>query len=102
MDRSAVISLITNTKQRDDYGVWRETETSTDVYCQVHSITQSEFFEGGRSGLNPAYKFTMFFADYNNAPVVAYDGNRYSVYRTYMRRDDKIELYVERKGGTNG
>ena len=43
----------------------------------------------------------MFFADYNEEPIVQYKGNQYSVYRTYLRRDDKLELYVERKGGTN-
>lgn len=101
MDRSDCISLIELTRTQDDYGVWREAETSTDVYCQVDSITQKEFFEGGRNGLNPAFKFTMFYADYDNQPIVEYNGNRYSVYRTYMKRNDTIELYVERKGGTN-
>lgn len=101
MDRSDVISLISIVKTQDDYGVWRETEESADVYCQVDSATQKEFFEGGRNGLNPAFKFTMFFADYADQPIVEYNGNRYSIYRTYLRRDDKIELYVERKGGTN-
>lgn len=103
MDRSAVISLISTTKQKDDYGVTRETESAPrDVYCQVESATQREFYEGGRNGFNPEFKFTMFFADYNNEPIVKYNGNPYSVYRTYLRKDDKIELYVERKGGTNG
>lgn len=101
MDRSAVISLIELSRAQDEYGVWRDTETSTDVYCQVESVTQREFFEGGRNGLNPELKFTMFYADYSNQPIVEYNSNRYSVYRTYLRRDDKIELYVERKGGTN-
>lgn len=102
MDRSAVITLISVTRTQDDYGVWRDQETTTDVFCQVDSITQSEFFEAGRNGLNPEYRFRLFFGDYNNQEIVAYNNQRYSVYRTYLRRDDTIELYVERKGGTNG
>lgn len=102
LDRSDVISLIAVTTSQDDYGVMRKTETRRDVFCNVSSVTQSEFFEGGRNGLNPEYRFTMFRHDYENESIVEYNGNRYSVYRTYYGRNDTLELYVERKGGTNG
>lgn len=102
MDRSAVITLLSITTEQDDYGVYRETETPRDVFCQVESATQREFYEGGRNGLNPEFKFTLFFGDYNEEQVVIYDGKPYSVYRTFRRKDDYVELYVERKGGTNG
>lgn len=101
MDRSDCISLIETTRSQDEYGVWRSAETSTTVYAQVDSITQREFFEAGRNGLNPEFKFTLFSGDYDNQPIIEYKGSRYSVYRTYLRRNDIIELYVERKGGTN-
>lgn len=102
MDRSDVIKLIGTTKAQDNRGVWRETPTAREVMCQVDSVTQSEFFEAGRNGLNPEFRFTLFFGDYNGESIVEYNGNTYAVYRTYYRRTDKIELYVERKGGTNG
>lgn len=101
MDRSVVLSLISVSTIRDEYGRQIPTETKTDVYAQADSVSQAEFFEGGRIGLNPELKFTLFFGDYHDEPIVEYNGNRYSVYRTYYRRDDKVELYVERKGGTN-
>lgn len=81
--------------------MWRPTDSKTQVYAQVDSVTQREFFEGGRNGLNPEFKFTLFFGDYNDEPIVEYNGNQYAVYRTYLTRSDTIELYVERKGGTN-
>ena len=102
MDRSAVITLIASTKAQNEYGVWTDSLSGRDVYCQVDSVTRSEFFEGGRNGLNPEYRFTMFFADYNGEQLVQYNGKTYSVYRTYHARTDTIELYVERKGGSNG
>ncbi len=102
MDRSDIITLVAVTRTQNDYGQWVASESTRDVYCQVDSVTQSEFFEGGRNGLNPEFRFTMFFADYENEPIVEYKGLRYAVYRTYLNRNDKIELYVERKGGTNG
>lgn len=101
MDRSDVINLIGVTRTQDEYGVWRPTQASTQVFCQVDSITQQEFYDAGRNGLNPSFKFTMFFGDYHDEPIVEYKGNQYSVYRTYYRRDDLVELYVQRKGGTN-
>lgn len=102
MDRSDVIKLISVTRTQDKYGQFIDTETSRQVYCQVGSITQSEFYEGGRNGLNPEYRFTVFFADYEDETIIEYKGKRYAVYRTYLARNDKLELYVERKGGTNG
>lgn len=102
MDRSNVIKLISSTRQQDDYGVWQETLEERSVYCNVQSVSQSEFFEGGRNGLNPEYKFTVFFGDYDGETLVEYEGLTYAVYRTYQRRNDTLELYVERKGGTNG
>lgn len=102
MDRSDVIELVTVTRTQDEYGIWRTSETTKKVFCQVDSVTQSEFFEAGRNGLNPEFRFTVFFGDYSNEPIVIYKGNRYAVYRTYLTRNDRLELYVERKGGTNG
>lgn len=102
MDRSAKITLLATTKTQNAYGVWVETITSTDVYCQVDSVTRAEFFEGGRNGLNPEYRMTMFFGDYSGEKMLIYNSNTYSVYRTYHARTDELELYVERKGGSNG
>lgn len=102
MDRSTPITLLTTTKEQDDYGVWVETITSKDVFAQVDSVTRAEFFEGGRNGLNPEYRMTMFSGDYDGQKMLIYNGNTYSIYRTYLNRTDTIELYVERKGGSNG
>ena len=97
-----MIELVTVTKTQDEYGIWRTSETTKKIFCQVDSVTQSEFFEAGRNGLNPEFRFTVFFGDYSNEPIIIYKGNRYAVYRTYLTRNDRLELYVERKGGTNG
>lgn len=102
MDRSDVVKLIKVITARDEYGVYQKTEEAREVYCSVDSVTQTEFFEGGRNGLNPEYRITLFRYDYDDESVVEYDGKRYGVYRTYHGKDDTLELYVERKGGVNG
>ena len=102
MDRSDLITLYADTITYDDYGVPVKTRSSRDVFCKVDSVTRSEFFDAGRSGLKPEYRITMFFGDYNGEALVGYNGRYYSVYRTYMAKTDIIELYVERKTGTDG
>ena len=100
MDRSNVITLISTSRQQDEYGVWRDNvETTRDVFCQVDSVGRSEFFAAGQMGLKPEYVFRMFFADYEGEGIVIYNGTRYAVYRTYHARTDEIELYVQREAG---
>lgn len=101
MDRSDIVTLYADTVTYDDYGVAVKNRTAREVFCKVDSVTRAEFFEGGRSGLNPEYRVTMFFGDYSGEVVLEYNGRMYSVYRTYQAKTDIIELYVERKGGTN-
>ena len=101
MDRSEVITLIAEAMSQDDNGVRRKTETKKDVFCQVDSVSRDEFYAGGRNGLNPEFRFTMFGPDYDGQRVIEFRGQRYGVYRTFQRRTDVLELYVERKGGTN-
>lgn len=102
MDRSEVLTLIGTTRTQDEYGIWRETPTARNVFCQVNSITRSEFFDAGRNGLNPEFMFSMFAGDYEGERACEYRGQKYSIYRTYLGRNDVIELYAERKGGSNG
>lgn len=79
-----------------------QTKTEREVFCHVDSITRAEFFDAGREGFNPSLRFTVFFDDYDSEDTLIYNGNQYSIYRTYLKRNDDLELYAERKGGSNG
>lgn len=98
----AVLTLIAQTNTKNEYGVTQKTVSPRDVFCKVQSVTRTEFFEGGRNGLNPEYQFTVFSGDYDGETLCEYNGNSYGIYRVYRTDDDYIELYAERKGGTNG
>lgn len=93
-----VITLITQTITTDKYGNEEATETEKTIFCEVDSISQTEFFAAENTELNPEYKFTIFFGDYDGQDLVKFNGARYSVYRTYRTGDD-LELYTERKIG---
>lgn len=95
--------LVKETHSPNVYGVYEKTEVKKKVFCDVSSVTQTEWFEGGRNGLNPEYRLTMFVGDYEGEQVCELNGVRYTIYRTYITKNDLIELYVEkRKGNENG
>lgn len=99
MDKSNVLKLISQTYQADEYGRQIPTETERAVFCNVQSVSLAEWSEGGRLGLNPEYRFTMFAPDYQGEEIAEFDGKRYSIYRTYLGRNESIELYAERRTG---
>ncbi len=99
MDRSRVLTLIEEAYKPDTLGQLIPTETRRDVYCNLASVSASEWFDGGRVGLNPEYRATMFVYDYNGERIAELDGVRYGIYRTYLAQNEFIELYLERKAG---
>lgn len=99
MDRSEVVTLIAQTYEQNEYGVLESHETQRNIFVQVTSVTGTEWFEGGRNGLNPELRFIAFAPDYQDEKILEYNGNRYTIYRTYISRNDTIELYTERRKG---
>lgn len=98
-----ILYLISTGEAQDATGVWRQTNIRRKVMCKIESITRSEFYAAGRNGLNPELSFTIFVGDYKGERTAEYHGKGYGIYRTYIvPGTDYIELYAERKGGTNG
>lgn len=100
MDRSTPIYLVTEYNQEDEFGVLQPMLSKRMVYANVSSVTSREWMDGGRIGLNPEFRMTMFAFDYAGEKALVYNGSMYSIYRTYIGPDDTIELYVERRQGT--
>lgn len=96
-----VITLIAETVTVNALRIEETTETRSDVYADIDSISQSEYFAAQDADLNPEYRFRVFFADYHGEKLVEFEGERFSVYRTF-RSSDRVELYTERKAGTYG
>lgn len=99
MDRSNVINLIAYNQEQDNLGVWYKVPTKNKVFCDVVSVSQAEWYEGSRNGLNPQFRFTVFRYDYNGEQAIEYNGKEYSIYRTYVGRNETIDLYAEEKKG---
>lgn len=101
MDRSTPIYLVASIYSQNNEGVISEQVTERKVYADVVSVTRSEWFEGARIGLNPELSFRMFAPDYNGEKILKFNDRYYSIYRTYMGRNDILELYCQRRTGVD-
>lgn len=99
MDRSRVCNLITTSYSVDAIGQQVPVETVRQVYCNIRSVSRSEWQSGGVLGLKPELQITMFTHDYEGEEIVEVEGVRYGIYRTYLTENESLELYLERKVG---
>lgn len=99
MSKSDVITLVSELSEKNDKGVFEPVESHRDVFCSVSSTSSTEWFSGRRMGLNPQKQFIVFAGDYRGEEICIYHGQRLTIYRTYERDDDHIELYTEKRKG---
>lgn len=99
MDRSTPVYLVSTIYTQNANGVMIPNDSERMVYADVESVSGSEWFEGGRNGINPEFRLKMFAFDYAGETVLKLNGIYYTIYRTYLERSDIIELYVERRKG---
>lgn len=88
---------------RDADGIWRPgEEQERTVPCRKYSLRQSEFYRAGQAGLAAVCYVSLQSAEYRNERECSVDGQRLTVYRTYITGDE-IELYLaERTGNATG
>lgn len=96
----AVAYLEAEEKERDASGVYRTIRAERQIIVTVKSASQSEWFEGGRNGLNPSLVFQTRLANYNGEENIKYGNKIYHIYRTYISDPFTIELYTEFRKGT--
>lgn len=101
-NRAEQVTLITIVTTKGDLNQAHEIERETaTVYAEMDSVTQTEFFSGGRLGFQPEFKLTIYDFEYNDEPIVKVNGKYYSIYRTYyINGADRVELYCTERGGT--
>lgn len=97
-----VITLLKETNTINEYGDTVKTFTERQVFAEVKSIGQSEFYQAEAVGLKPEIKFLIAdFADYENEKALKYTPfggveETYTVLRTYR---NKINLEIVCKRG---
>jgi len=96
-----VITLISEEKTIDAYGDPVITESRKNVFAQLKSIGQSEFYQAQAVGLKPEVKFVIAdYFDYNGQKKLEFaeyekEAEVYTVLRTY-RAGNTLEIVCKR------
>ena len=81
----------------DDYGNQSKEYIFKEVFAEVKSVSQSEYYTAAQSGFKPAFKMILAdYYDYDEEDTVLYGGVLYHIIRTY-RNGLQLELTVEKK-----
>lgn len=97
LDDQITLRKLTAAKRPD--GIMATTTEDTTIFCDVSSVSASEFFAAGQNGIHAEFRFTAWADEYSGQQDVLYLGKAYRVYRTYRPDVDHIELYVEERIG---
>lgn len=88
----------------DDYGNQSKAYDFKEVFADVKSVSQSEFYTASQSGFKPSFKMILpDYYEYDEEDTVKYNGVLYHIIRTF-RNGLELELTVEKKieGDGNG
>ena len=101
-DKRRKISLVSLTSaSTDTIGQTVGSESSTDVYCTLRSVSLGEWTDAGQLGLSAQYQAVIWAKEYSGQEIVDIGERRYHVYRTY-ETGRHVELYLEEMVGHAG
>lgn len=93
------ITLISKRYQKDAAGIQKPVTTERVVFATEESAGQSEHLAAAQFGMRAEIKVSVWEFEYFGEKSIRHNGARYEVYRTYSRKDGKIELYLGQKVG---
>lgn len=102
---NSIVSLAKTKESVNNYGDIVFSEEKQDVYCNIVSVSQKEFYQAQSLGFQPELKIEIMAIDYNEQNLVYLNSKRYRVLRTYLRKDEIMELTltsVNNRGEQNG
>lgn len=78
----------------------KKTQQKKEIFAEVLSIGQQEFYQAQATGLKPELKFEIAdYLDYKNEKELIYNNVKYQVLRTYRKNKTQLEITVY--GGVN-
>ena len=105
MDRSTPIYLYSTEQTQNTNGEYIRSTSSRMVYCNLRSVSRSEWSTAGDFGLRAEYQATIFGPDYHGEEIAELklrgETKRYLIYRTYMDSNENLELYLGNRAGVS-
>lgn len=93
MNRAYKIKLVKLSYFPDAIGQLVPSETYTEPFAIIRDVSRTES-ERPVEGLRPSKVFDLLMTEYDGEDIIEFQGERYTVYRTYLRDDARIELYT--------
>lgn len=97
-----IIKLISETNQVDEYGDTVTKQQEREVFAELKSIGQSEFYQAHAVGLKPELKFVIpDYLEYQGERILKFQDfsetieQEYSIIRTY-RNGNELEITCKR------
>lgn len=92
------LTLIAQTIAIDELKNQIPVETKRNINCQWKSAGSKEFYSAAVAGLRPERIFRVYNFEYAGEQKVEFQGQKYTVIRTYQRSFKEIELVCQRIG----
>lgn len=58
---------------------------------------KQQIAQAGQEGLKAEWRVKVFRYDYQGERAAILNGQRYEIYRTYLGKNEKVELYLARR-----
>lgn len=91
--------LISETTSKDSTAQTISTQTSSDCIGKLRSIYEREFFQAAEAGIRPECVIETSAFNYHGERFVKVNDDLLTVYRTFKKGTDKIELYIGERVG---
>lgn len=91
--------LVSSVEEKDSLGQVHTTPSYTSCVGVMKSVYEKEFFQASQNGIRPSFVIETFFSNYGGEKQIRYNDEVYTIYRTYRKGTDKIELYCEERVG---
>lgn len=105
MGRDISFILLTEVKEKDALGQMVPSGQPIKRKCigSQKSVSQSEFFKASQVGFEAEGVIEMNPVEYKGEALILIGGQEFTIYRTYEKDTDKIEVYYgKRVGNQNG
>lgn len=96
-----VCFLISITSKDDELGQSIDSEIERQIFCSKTSINRAEFLAAGQLNHKPQMTIIVDADEYDGEKLLRYGGNKFVIYRSFMRTDGFTELYCEVRVGVN-
>ena len=74
-------------------------EKETQVMGYEDRLSRNEFYQAGQSGITLAKLFVIHPYEYSNQNLVKFEGQMYTIIRTYQRDYEELEIVCQVKLG---